>query len=175
MGTRWGELPDEEVAAELEAIEIPDEAASMSVAADRVSMPMAEPRELTPDDIEAGVKRPISVKFRMAFAGVTTLYDKEGTPLLAIRHADVPTGGRQAPQEALGRDIGCILGKRPDLRLVALSDGAPEMQSIVDEATAGYEVSARVTDFYHLTEDLAAALKDTGRYVEDILVDWKQP
>lgn len=174
MGTRWAELPDDRVATELDAVKIPDEAASMSVSADRVSMPMAEPREPTPDDIEAGIKRPISVNFRMAFAGVTTLYDKEGTPLLAIRHAHVPTGGRSALQEALAADIAAIRAKRPDLRLVALSDGAPEMQSIVDDATAGYEVSARMTDFYHLSEHLADALKDTDRYVEDTLGDWER-
>lgn len=155
-------------------IEVPEEAVSVSVAADRVSMPMAEPRELTREDVQAGVKRPIHVAFRMAFAGVLTLHNADGDPLLCLRHAHVPSAGRIALQQALAGDLDAVLSGRPDLTVVALSDGAPEMQGIVDDATQGHNVAARLTDFWHLTEHLAAALRDTDRYVPDVLGDWKR-
>lgn len=174
IGSTWEALPDETKAAVDRELEIPEEAVSVSVAVDRVSMPMAEPRPLTPNDIEKGVKNPITVQLRMAFAGVTTLYDAEGTALMSIRHAHVPTGGRVAMEHALRSDLDRLLTVRPDLKIVALSDGAGEMQSIVDRAVEGRSnVAARITDFWHLTEHLADALRDTGRYVADQLGDWK--
>lgn len=173
LGTAWDALPDDVTTRVADAMRIPDKAAAVSVSADRVSMPMAEPREPTPDDIERGVKNPISVNFRMAFAGVTTLYDSEGAPLLAIRHAHVPTGGRRAVEAALREDLERLTRRRPDLKVVALSDGAPEMQSIVDRAVAGHEVAARLTDFWHLAEHLGKAIASTGRYVTDLLSDWQ--
>lgn len=174
IGTAWEAMPDEAKAGVDEELEIPEEAVSVSVAVDRVSMPMAEPRPLTADDIDRGVKNPITVQLRMAFAAVTTVYDAEGTPLMSVRHAHVPTGGRAAMETALSGDLDWMLDKRPDLQIVALSDGAGEMQSIVDRAVEGRDnVAARITDFWHLTEHLADALRDTGRYVPDQLGDWK--
>lgn len=174
LGSAWESLPDETKAAVDDEIEIPEAAVSVSVAVDRVSMPMAEARPLTPDDVEKGVKSPITVQLRMAFAGVTTLYDAEGTALMSIRHAHVPTGGRAAMEHALSKDLDRLLAQRPGLKIVALSDGAGEMQSIVDRAVEGRgNVAARITDFWHLTEHLADALRDTGRYVADQLGDWK--
>ena len=174
IGTTWENMPDATKAKVDEELKVPDKAVSVSVAVDRVSMPMAEPRPLTADDIEKGVKNPIKVQLRMAFTGVTTLYDAEGTALMSIRHAHVPTGGRAAMEKALRGDLDWLHRKRPDLKIVALSDGAGEMQSIVDQAVEGRSnVAARITDFWHLTEHLADALRDTGRYVPDQLSDWK--
>ena len=174
LGAAWEGLPEDSRVQVAESMKIPDEAVAVSVSADRVSMPMAEPRDPTPEDIERGVKNPISVNFRMAFAGVTTLYDGEGEALLAIRHAHVPTEGRKAIEQALREDLNRLMERRPDLKIVALSDGAPEMQSIVDNAVAGHEVVARLADFWHLAEHLGKAISSTGRYANDLLGDWKR-
>lgn len=174
LGAAWEGLGDEVRGRVADSMIIPDNAVAVSVSADRVSMPMAEPRPVTPDDIERGVKNPISVNFRMAFAGVTTLYDAEGAALLAIRHAHVPTTGRRAIEDALREDLQRLTKRRPGLKIVALSDGAPEMQSIVDQAVEGHEVAARLTDFWHLAEHLGKAISSTGQYVDDLLGDWKR-
>lgn len=174
VGSRWDDIRDEvegQLAAEME---IPDGAVAVSVAVDRVSMPMAEPREPTLEDIEAGVKNPITVAMRMAFSAVWTVYDRDGMPLSAVRYAHVPTGGAEAMERSLARDLDALLARRPDLLLVTLADGAPEMQSILDRAVQGHVVTASFVDFWHCIEHLSKAIAAAGHFeVADKLGDWK--
>jgi hypothetical protein len=172
LGGRWEKLRAQAEPSLLAEMEIPEQAAAVSIAVDRASLLMAEPRPLTPEDVAKGVKDPYVAQPRMAFAAVTTLYDDEGVPLTCIRHAHVPEGGAAAVQAALAADVNAILGARPDLKLVLLSDGAPEMQSIVDAAAGEHHVHARTTDFWHFLEKLGAAITATGRYAKDQLGDW---
>jgi hypothetical protein len=154
-------------------LEIPETSTTVAIAVDRISLPMAESRAATPEDDEAGVKDPIAVNYRMAFVGAVTLYDEKGEPTATIRHAHIATGGAAAMEASFRRDITALLRRRPDLRVVTLADGAPEMQNILDRTTAGFEVTARLVDFYHCVEHLAAGIGATGRHVPDLLADWK--
>lgn len=162
IGHRWGELREFYEEGLVEVMELPDTVASVSVAVDRASIPMREPREPTARDIEKGVKNPISVNLRMAFCGVLTLYDARGTPLDCIRYAHVPTDGADDVRTALTDDLGVLLERRPDLKVVALADGAVDMQTILDAVTDGREVVATLVDFWHLLEKLAAACEAVG-------------
>jgi hypothetical protein len=174
VGSRWEDVRHGIEADLATDMDLPAAAAAISVAVDRVSMPMAEPREPTIEDIEAGIKKPIAVNFRMAFSAVWTLYDKEGTPLLAVRYAHVPTDGAADIVRSLSRDLNAVLARRPDLNLVTLADGAPEMQSMLDAVVAGHAVTARFVDFWHCIEHLAKAIVDASPcVVEDHLSDWK--
>jgi hypothetical protein len=173
IGTRWDTIRLDAEPGLAESMTIPKAAAAVSVAADRVALPMSEPRTPTPEDLEAGVKRPVDVTYRMAFTGVLTVYDADGEPLTCIRYAHTPQGGAEAIRSAMGRDLDQILLRRTDLKVVTLSDGAPDMQELVDGATGDHPVVARLTDIWHLVEKLGAALRDTGRYVQDQLADWK--
>jgi hypothetical protein len=172
VGERWEQLRDEIEPELVEQMDLPDEAAAISVSVDRISLPMAEARELTPDDIEAGIRNPISVNFRMAYSAVWTLYDKEGAPILAVRYAHVPTDGASAMEQSLARDIDTVLQRRPDLALVTLADGAPEMEAILDRVVGDHKVTAKLTDFWHLAEKLGEAIA-TRRFSDDLLADWK--
>ena len=174
VGSRWDDIRDEVEGQLIAEMEIPDEAAAISAAVDRVSMPMAEPREPTLEDIEAGVKNPIVVALRMAYAAVWTVYDRDGVPLAAVRYAHVPTHGAEEMERSLARDLKAILARRPDLLLVTLADGAPEMQSILDRAVVGHVVTASFVDFWHCIEHLGKAIEAAGHYVvKDKLGDWK--
>ena len=173
MGARW-EILREKAEVELaDSMEVPEETVAISVAVDRISMPMAESRPVTAGDRAAGITRPISVNYRMAFVGAVTLYDKDGEPIAAIRHAHLPEGGAAAMENSFQRALGALMRRRPDLQLVTLADGAPEMQGILDRATTGLTVAARLVDYYHLVEHLAAAIGAIGGYVPDVLGDWK--
>lgn len=173
VGTRWETLRPVAAPAITEEMTLPRAAVALSVAADRVALPMAEDRALTPDDIAAGIRRPFAVNYRMAFVGVLTLYDADGEPLGSIRHAHVAEDGEKSVRAALAADAAQLVKKRPDLKIVTLSDGAPDMQSLVDGATAGLSVVARLTDIWHLLEKLAAAIRATGGYAKDLVGDWK--
>lgn len=173
IGTRWGTLHVAAEPAITEAMVIPKAAVALSVAGDRVALPMAEAREATPADIEAGIRNPFAVNYRMAFVGVLTLYDADGVALTSIRHAHIAENGEKTVRESLAADAKTLLAKRPDLKVVTLSDGAPDMQALVDGAAAGLPVISRLTDIWHLLEKLAAAVRSVGRYAKDAVEDWK--
>lgn len=109
----------------------------------------------------------------MAFVGAVILYDAEGEPISAIRHAHVPEGGAGAMERSFRQDLAVLLRRRPDPRLVTLADGAHDMQAILDRATVNLPVEARIVDFYHLVEHLSDAIRAIGGYVADVLGDWK--
>jgi hypothetical protein len=173
VGERWEALRDEVEPRLVDQMELPEKATALSVSVDRISLPMAEPRERTAEDLEAGIQNPISVQFRMAFTAVWTLYDQEGTPLTAVRYAHVPTDGAIAMERCLGRDVDALMRRRPTLRLVTLADGAPEMQSILDRAVGAHPVAARLVDFWHLIEHLGKANAAAKRFSQDLVHDWK--
>lgn len=173
MGERWAEL-EATAAAELIAdIEIPETARSIALAIDRVSMPMAEDREPTPEDINRGVKNPISVQLRMAFAACWTLCDGWGKPVLCVRYAHVPEGGADAMVQRLREDLAAIIARRQDLRICTLADGSPEMQTLLDRVVEGHDVTAQMVDFWHFAEYLGKAISVMGKPMEATLTRFK--
>lgn len=175
MGQRWAENRQEAEDHLIDSIEIAPEAAGISVAIDRVSVPMAEPRERRPDEpADRPPKQPIEVVYRMAYCAVLTLHDREGEPLRSIRYGQMPSDDASTEiVSSMAGDLATLLTIRPDLRVVTLADGAPEMQRLLDQATSGQDVSARLIDFWHLIEKLAVAIAATKRDVGPKLAAWK--
>jgi len=161
VGAQYGSQRRTVERALIEAYEPPKEAASVSVSLDRVSVPMEEPR---PRPVgrprKKAPKRPIARVYRMAYAGTVTVHDAEGKALHTIRYGRMPQGDIDGLCEGLADDAWMLLGKRPKLKLVLLSDGAPEMWNRlgerINEETFGRPV-ARLVDFWHLEEKLAEA------------------
>ena len=56
---------------------------------------------------------------------------------------------------------------------MTLADGAPEMQGILDRATAEIQVAGRLVHCWHLVEHLAHAIAAVHEHVADQLADWK--
>jgi hypothetical protein len=163
------------------ALEIPVKTQSVSFGIDRVSLPMEEPRPRPVGRPPKGApKRPVRRVYRMAYCTTVTFHDEMGTALHTIRYGAVPTVAPTDLCDRLLADAVAILEHRPDLRVVLLSDGAPEMRALLDTAlnedTLGKPVCAASTssagrgrfncrrapvyellDFWHLLEKLAAA------------------
>ena len=161
-------------AAELAMAWTPDalrEAVAVVVEVDRASVPMSEPREPTPKDVKAGVTRPLNVAWRMAFCGAVMLVDRDGEVVDVVRMADIPSEGRAGVTQRLRERLESALRARPDLKVATLADGAAEMQAILADVTEGHEVHARLTDFFHLTEYLAAAVKSLGESADRTLTE----
>ncbi len=126
VGQRWEDIRVEEEQRLIEAFEVPEDAVAVSFAVDRVSVPMEEDRELTAEDIERGIQKPVEVNLRMAYCGVWTLHDADGESLHSCRYAWLADNGSgEALENALAADAYALFKQRPDLRFVTLADGAP--------------------------------------------------
>ena len=150
----------------IEKFEVPEQAQSISVSLDRVSVPMEEPRDRPVGRPRKGApKRPISRVFRMAYCGTVTLHDSEGRALHTIRYGTMPEGDPEALCTGMADDVVEMLGRRPSLKVQLLCDGAKEMWNLLDaEFTASpfdtrKVLVSRLIDFWHAVEKLAPAAK----------------
>ena len=151
----------------IESFEVPEKAVSISVSLDRVSVPMEEPRSRPVGrPRKKAPKRPIERVYRMAYCGTVTLHDADGESIHTIRYGTMPAGDPKALCEGMAGDVVEMLAQRPDLKVVLLCDGAPEMWNLLDAefTTAPFDtmnefVVARLIDFWHVIEKLGAAAR----------------
>jgi hypothetical protein len=146
----------------IEAYELPRGVCSISAALDRVSIPMEEPLPRPRGRPRKGApKKPIERVYRMAYCGTVTLHDAEGDAIHTIRYGTMPEGNAAALCEGMASDVLAIRRKRRGLPIMLLSDGAPEMGNLLDEAfdaqTFEGAPTRRLVDFWHVIEKLSAA------------------
>lgn len=140
---------------------IPKGVRALSVALDRVNVPIEEPRPRPPGRPKKDApKNPIRRVFRQAYCGTVTLHDEKGEAVYTIRYGCMPISDPEEVVNGMAGDVLALLAQRPGLPVVLLSDGAPEMHRLLDEAFQGDEfgVVLRLVDFWHLVEKLAAAI-----------------
>jgi len=144
----------------IDAVEVPEEARSVSISLDRVSVPMEEPRRRPAGRPRKDApKRPIERNFRMAYCGTVTLHDENGAGGYTIRYGCMPDGDVIGLRDRMVADVATLRSKRPDLKIQLLCDGAPEMWNLLEEGFTpkfGDDLH-RLVDLYHLTEKLSAA------------------
>lgn len=165
VGHAIGELylmsGDEVEDALIEAYEVPAEARSVSVSLDRVSIPMEEPRARPAGRPRKNApKRPIERNYRMGYCGTITLHDETSEAIHTIRYGRMPDGDAIGLAEALAADVTILLRRRPDLAVVKLLDGAPQLWSLLDsqlEEEAIGKPIVRLLDKWHVLEKLDAA------------------
>src|SRR5437773_3619911 len=120
----------------IDAVEVPEQARSISVSLDRVSVPMEEPRRRPAGRPKKGApKKPVERNFRMAYCGTVTLQDEEGVGRHTIRYGCMPDGDVIGLRDRLVADAATLRSKRPDLKLELLCDGAPEMWNLLEGAS----------------------------------------
>jgi hypothetical protein len=147
----------------IEGYEVPPEAASVSVALDRVSVPMEEP--VAEDERATQPKarsRKVWRQFRMAYCATLTLHDRNGEAVHTIRYGRMPHGAVEELCQTLAADVGTVLRKRPELRVILLADGAPELWNLLagslNVETLGVPVH-HLVDLWHLLEKLGGAAR----------------
>jgi hypothetical protein len=59
-------------------------------------------------------------------------------------------------------DLNALMKKRPNLRIVVLSDGAHEMKGLLEQAVEGLDGVERALDFWHAVEHIAAVARALG-------------
>jgi hypothetical protein len=162
----------------IDAVEVPEEARSISVSLDRVSVPMEEPRRRPAGRPKKGApKKPVERNFRMAYCGTVTLHDENGVGRHTIRYGCMPDGDVIGLRDRLVADAATLRSKRPDLKLELLCDGAPEMWNLLEEGFIpkfGNDLY-RLVDLHHLMEKLGAAagVIDDATAADERLRRWK--
>jgi hypothetical protein len=162
LGEEWlahhADIEDELV----QGIQVPENVHAVSMALDRVSIPMEEeakrprgrPRKDAPN-------RPVTREFRMGYCGTVTLHDAEGSAVYTFRYGCMPHSDPSLLCEGMANDIYRLMEQRPDLRLVQLADGAPEMWKLLQGALTAemFGDITQLVDFWHVIEKLAPAAK----------------
>lgn len=160
VGTHWlhehADIEDQLT----QEFDMPAEAVAMSVALDRVSVPMEEatkrpvgrPRKDAPE-------RPVERNFRMAYCATITLHNAEGESLHTIRYGCMPERDVELWCAEIGSQAHRLFEKRPDFRIKLLSDGAPEMCNLLQThfPAAVFGKVEQGIDFWHVIEKLAPA------------------
>jgi hypothetical protein len=147
----------------IEEYVVPADAASVSVALDRVSVPMeemgAEPARATQP---AARQRKVWRQFRMAYCATLTLHDRKGEALHTIRYGRMPQGDVEELCRTLTHDVRVLLRKQPELGVILLADGAVELWKLLAEhlnaETLGVPVR-QLVDLWHLLEKLGSAAR----------------
>jgi len=145
----------------MEEYTVPAEAASVSVALDRVSVPMEEAVAAKDRAVQPGAsKRKVWRQFRMAYCATLTVHDRKGEALHTLRYGRMPQGEELC--RTLAQDVRTLLRKQPVLGVILLADGAPELWNLLagrlNAATLGVPVR-QVVDFWHLLEKLGSAAR----------------
>lgn len=147
----------------IDTYELPEEARTVSVSLDRVSVPMEEPRKRPVGRPPKGApKKPVDRNYRMAYCGTVTLHDEKGEALHTIRYGCMPQGDIIGMRDRLVADADSLVRRQPGLNLELLCDGAPEMWNLLEEKFTKERFPQEVhelVDMHHLVEKLAAAAK----------------
>lgn len=176
VGELYADRNDEIEDALITAYELPDDARSVSVGLDRVSMPMIEPRALPPGRPKEGApRRPIAVAWRMAWVATVTLHDRVGNALHTIRYGAMPDDGCESLLHGISGDLRELLRKRPRLKVALLSDGAHDLVEHLANEIGGRmrRAVAQLVDFWHLVEKLAAAAPVLNGDASRRLATWR--
>jgi hypothetical protein len=147
----------------IEEYVVPADAASVSVALDRVSVPMEEAGAETGRATQPGARqRKVWRQFRMASCATLTLHDRKGEALQTIRYGRMPHGDVDELGRTLTHDVCPVLRKQPGLGVILLADGAPELwkrlTAHLKAETLGVPVR-QVGALWHLLEKLGSAAR----------------
>ena len=116
----------------MEEYPLPAEAASVSVALDRVSVPREEAVAAEERAAQPGTrKRKVWRQFRMAYCATLTVHDRKGEALHTIRYGRMPQGEVEGLWRILAQDVCTLLRKQPGLGVILLADGAPELWNLL--------------------------------------------
>lgn len=147
----------------MEEYRVPEDAASVSVALDRVSVPMEEAVAAAERATQPGARtRKVWRQFRMAYCATLTLHDRTGEALHTIRYGRMPKGDVEELCRTLAHDVCTLLRKQPGLGVILLADGAPELWKLLtgslNAETLGVPVH-QLVDLWHLLEKLGSAAR----------------
>lgn len=150
--------------------QLPAEAHALAVGLDRTSAPMEEPlegealakyRNRRTKPYVRSAPEPVEVNFRMAYVGTVSTLDVDGRAIVTRRYGASAEQGPDAILERMMADVEAVQAKRPQLPIILVQDGAPEMWNLTRAAlaaTVGDVPLFEAIDRHHVAERLSAVL-----------------
>lgn len=137
--------------------QVPKEAVSCAVSLDGVMIPLKDgQRSQKRDEAKVDGKRTRGpAGYGEAGCGTVSFYDREGELISTVRFARMPESKKATLKEMITREFQTVQKQRPDLKFVALADGAKDNWKYLDKLLPE---AAKVLDFYHSAEHLHTAL-----------------
>lgn len=152
LSDMWEEERERHEAAVRAAVKVPDEAKVVAVSLDGVMVLLTDSDKAVKkakakakghaDNGPAGCKE--------ASVGVISFYDAEGERLETRRYGRMPEADKVTTKAWLEAELRHVCAARPDLKVLAIADGAANNWTFLSELGADHEV----VDFYHTAEHL---------------------
>ena len=164
LGARWEANREAFESTLREAMVAPEEAVTVAVSLDGVVVPTKDARRAEKRERSRAAGRRAKGPAGYQEAGCATLsfYDAEGERLNTLSLARIPEAKKATLKTMLSAELDTVLGRRPELQVATLADGAHDnwryLDALAPDATA-------VVDFYHAAEQLKSALD--ARYGEN--------
>lgn len=138
------------------AYQIPATAAVVAVMLDgvMVKLQVNNRQALVQAAKEAGRKVGGPVGSSEASVGAVTFYDADGERLLTRRFSRMPEEDKSTLKDMLRRELAHVRRLRPDLIVVAISDGAPNNWSFLESLDPDHQI----VDAYHTLEHIKRRL-----------------
>ena len=136
---------------------VPEEAVTVAVSLDGVMVAMKDAQRARTRERSRAQGRQTKgpAGYREAGCATVSLYDAEGERLDTVSMGRMPEAKKATLKTMVAAELEAALGKRPDLQVVTVADGARDnwrfLDALAPDATA-------VVDFYHATEQLKSAL-----------------
>jgi hypothetical protein len=97
----------------------------------------------------------MKTEWREASCGTISFFDVDGERLSTVQYGQMPEHKKSTLKALLLQNTEVILRERPALKLIHLADGAQDNWNFFDE---DMPLGFQLTDFYHVSEHLKAAL-----------------
>ena len=168
ISERWEKHREEWENALREQETVPAEAVVLAASLDGVMVPDKDGQKEAKKKREEAEKKNLSKQYsgpagyKEVGCGTVTLYaeqqkeDDAPQRLETVRYGRAPEYKKQTLTEQLDAEIESILSVRPDLKLVAIADGAEENWRYFDKPI--YKDAVKIVDFGHASEHLREAM-----------------
>ena len=147
-GRRWEESAGDALATIREDGDVPREAAVATIRMDGVMVAMGQDRRGKGQAHGA-------VEWKEASCATVSPGTADGTPLRTVRYARMPEPNKTTLKRLVTDEVTSPVARRPDLRLVAVANGARDHWRYFSQT---FPQAERVLDFFHAAENLKEAV-----------------
>jgi hypothetical protein len=136
---------------------LPEGTVTVAVSLDGVMTPMKDgKRQAKREQAQAEGKRPQGpAGHQEVGCGTVSFYNAQGERLQTRRLGRMPEFKKQTLKRQLQAEMAHILNQKPDLKVVAIADGAKDNWRFLDHA---FSNATAVVDFFHAADHLKTAL-----------------